>query len=162
MLSQDLRAVYVKSAKVTSGSRLSRSLRSPVKTLLPPIMRRLGIKRTLGVQTIWGGVFKCVLPEAVTSEIWRSRSFELPVGLSMMKFLPAGGSYQDVGAHFGYFSLLGSHLAGADGKVLSVEATPSTFQSLKYNIENNAAFNNVTLVQGAAYSECRAKALISP
>jgi FkbM family methyltransferase len=153
MLSQDLWAAYVESAKVTSGSRLLRSLRSPVKTLLPPIMRRLGIKRKLDVQTIWGGVFTGVLPEAVTSEIWRSGSFELPVGLSIMKFLPAGGSYLDVGAHFGYFSLLGSHLAGADGKVLSVEATPSTFQSLKYNIENNAAFKNVALVQGAAYSE---------
>jgi FkbM family methyltransferase len=153
MQRNEIRNAYIKSAKISEGSRFSRIFRHPFKTLLPPSMRKLGIQRRLNIRTVWGGNFTGVLPEAVTSEIWRSGSFELPVGLSILKFLPDGGTMADVGAHFGYFSLFASHLVGPKGKVISVEPMPSTFHSLKRNVENNSAHTNITLFQGAAFSE---------
>jgi FkbM family methyltransferase len=144
--------ILAASSKLT-GSRWSRLLRHPVSTLTPYIMRRLGMRRNVTIDTAWGGKFTGILPEAVTSVIWRSGTFELPVSLSLLHFLKPGGSYVDVGAHFGYFSLLASKLVGEGGRVLSIEAMPSTYEYLKRNIELNATHKNVTLFQGAAFSE---------
>ena len=118
-------------------------------------MRKTGMRRDITVDTAWGGKFSGILPEAVSSEIWRSGTFELPVSLSLFHFLKEGSTYLDIGAHFGYFSLLASKLVGEPGRVLSVEAMPSTFAYLKRNIERNATYKNVTLFQGAAFSERR-------
>jgi FkbM family methyltransferase len=149
----ELRKTYIAASKISYESRFARLMKHPVKTLLPPILRKLRIQKAVSVPTVWGGTFSGVLPEAVTSEIWRSGTFELPVALSIMKFLPRGGTYIDIGAHFGFFSLFASHVVGASGKVVSIEAMPSTFIHLKNNIGMNAAHQNVTLHQGAAFSD---------
>ena len=55
-----------------------------------------------------------------------------------------GDTFIDVGAHYGYYSLLASSLVGNTGKVYSVEASASSFRELKENVEghkNITAFN---------------------
>ena len=116
-------------------------------------MRKLSMQRQVNLNTTWGGRFSGVLPESVTSEIWRSGSFELPVSMALLTFLKAGSVYVDVGAHFGYFSMLASKLVGADGRVISIEAMPSTFHYLSENITKNATHQNITAFLGAAFSE---------
>jgi FkbM family methyltransferase len=143
----------IRASRVSQGTRLLRLLRHPIKTLLPFAMRKLSIKRAVDLNTAWGGRFSGVLPEAVTSEIWRSGGFELPVSMALLNFLKPGGTYVDVGAHFGYFSLLASKLVGAEGRVLSIEAMPSTYQYLLANVKKNASHQNITAFEGAAYSE---------
>ena len=56
----------------------------------------------------------------------------------------------DIGAHFGYFSLLGAYLVGNAGQVHSFEPTPSTFALLKRNV---APYANVHANNLAVYSE---------
>ena len=50
----------------------------------------------------------------------------------------------DIGAHYGYFSLKASCLVGDEGKVLSIEPTPSTYKKLYANtsdIKNIEIYN---------------------
>jgi FkbM family methyltransferase len=57
--------------------------------------------------------------------------------------------FVDVGAQFGYFSLLASHLVGPEGRVFAFEPTRTTFELLRANVapeanvqpENLAAYN---------------------
>ena len=51
-----------------------------------------------------------------------------------------GSTFIDVGAHFGYFSLLVAHLTGNNGKVFSFEASKENIKIFK---ENTAGVNNI-------------------
>jgi len=54
----------------------------------------------------------------------------------------------DLGTHIGYFSLLLSKLVGDQGRVFSVEASPTTFARLQRNLALNSC-RNVTAVNRA-------------
>jgi FkbM family methyltransferase len=69
----------------------------------------------------------------------------------MLRFLRPGDVFFDVGAHFGYFTLLGAWLTGETGQVHSFEPTPSTFINLARNVES---YQTVRANQVAAWSEC--------
>src|SRR2546427_662133 len=47
----------------------------------------------------------------------------------------------DVGAYVGYFTLLGSHLVGASGRVYAFEPDEEAFQYLRHNVEANGRRN---------------------
>ena len=55
--------------------------------------------------------------------------------------LPRGSVVVDVGANVGYFTLLTSRLVGPEGRVISVEALPSTVRHLEANVELNGMPN---------------------
>jgi FkbM family methyltransferase len=63
--------------------------------------------------------------------------------------LSPGDTFIDVGANIGYFALLASKLVGPSGKVVAVEASPTTFGDLMRNLERNRA-TNVRAVNVAA------------
>ena len=116
-------------------------------------MRRLDIERAIDVDTIWGGRFSGVLPEAVSSTIWRFGFFDVGVSLTLLKSLGPGSGFVDVGAHFGYFSLFASSIVGKEGLVLAVEAMPSTHKQLAENVRINASYPNIKTHQGAAFDK---------
>ena len=90
------------------------------------------------------------LPEPVSKSIWRYGYFEEDVCLAMLYYLERGMTFIDVGAHIGFFTLLGSYLVGREGKVLSFEPTPSTYRLLKKNVVNCP---NVCIYNCTAFSE---------
>jgi FkbM family methyltransferase len=55
----------------------------------------------------------------------------------------------DVGANWGYFTLVAAHLVGATGRVVSVEADPRALATLAGNVSSNA-LDRVTVVGAAA------------
>lgn len=57
--------------------------------------------------------------------------------------LPAGGTFLDVGAHVGYFTLLARHCVGETGRILAVEPNPAAFAAL----QSCLASNNLDRVQ---------------
>ncbi|MDP3920661.1 MAG: FkbM family methyltransferase [Candidatus Omnitrophota bacterium] len=59
----------------------------------------------------------------------------------LQKTLSEGSVFLDVGANIGIFSLFASRLVGRSGKVLSIEASPSIYEYLKYNLELNRSKN---------------------
>jgi hypothetical protein len=61
----------------------------------------------------------------------------------------AGDAFVDVGANIGYYSTLASQLVGPSGRVVAIEASPSSYQSLRMNVERNGC-SNVRTVNVAA------------
>lgn len=66
--------------------------------------------------------------------------------------LQPGDTFVDVGANIGYFSLLAARKVGLAGSVVSIEASPSIFESLQSHLVRNQAFN-VRALNAAASSE---------
>ena len=52
--------------------------------------------------------------------------------------LRPGGSFLDVGAHAGYFSLIAADRVGRDGRVIAVEPNPTVFATLRAHLAANA------------------------
>lgn len=67
-----------------------------------------------------------------------------------MKYLKPGMTFFDIGAHFGYYTLLASFIVGNEGKVHAFEPTSTTFNILKTNVSNKT---NVILNNCAVFSE---------
>lgn len=59
--------------------------------------------------------------------------------------LKPGDCFVDVGANVGYFSVLASTLVGQEGKVISIEAIPRTFEVLTGNLDANRVRNARTI-----------------
>jgi FkbM family methyltransferase len=55
--------------------------------------------------------------------------------------LRPGDTFVDVGANIGYFSLLAAGLVGSEGRVVAVEASPSTYEQLRGNLALNGPTN---------------------
>lgn len=58
----------------------------------------------------------------------KSHITEIKLAKFLMQNLNEGSVFWDIGAHYGYFSMLGSQVVSDKGKVLSVEASPATFK----------------------------------
>jgi FkbM family methyltransferase len=72
--------------------------------------------------------------------------------------LPEGGTFLDVGAHVGHWTM---RLAAKAGRVVSVEANPETASTLRRNLAMND-IRNVLVVELAAWDERRMLALDDP
>lgn len=115
--------------------------------LLEHYARRLGRSVRVTTKTFWDGRMTVVFPEQVSVAIARYGVFEEGLTRMVMDTLKPGMVFFDVGAHFGYFSLLAEWLVGETGQVHSFEPTPSTFGLLTTNLgsRRNVRLNNVAL-----------------
>ena len=84
-------------------------------------------------KTFWKKKINIIFPEVVSSEIRRFGFIEESVASFIINFAKEGDTIIDVGAHFGFFTLLMSDLVGNKGKVHSFEPIPSTFAILRKN-----------------------------
>lgn len=137
----------------TPSTRLGRLAKNPWKLVREHALRRLGLTLEVRSRTFWGGRFNGLLPEDVSSMVDRHGYFDLPVSRALLTYVEEGATVIDIGAHFGFFTLLSSWLAGPSGRIISVEAMPSTFDRLARNIAENSAHANVSIHRVAAYSE---------
>lgn len=96
---------------------------------------------------------RVLLPEAVSAHVWRYGYFEEDVCAFLLLSLIPGSTFVDIGAHFGFFSLLASELVGPRGRVVAIEAMPQTFEYLRRNLQTRAAYRNGIAVNRAAYNE---------
>jgi FkbM family methyltransferase len=60
---------------------------------------------------------------------WEPRSIH-----AVAEHLPMSGTFIDVGAHIGYYSLQAASMAGPNGHVISIEPNPQTLPKLRGNI----------------------------
>jgi len=109
----------------------------------------------LRTRTFWGKKMNVILPEVVSADIRRFGFIEDSVASFIINYVSEGDCVMDIGAHFGFFSLLMAELVGKKGTVHSFEPTPSTFLVLKKNIQfeknifinMNAIWNEQTEIQ---------------
>jgi FkbM family methyltransferase len=94
-----------------------------------------------------------VLPEVISEAIYTYGLFDPTVTWMALKAVRAGDIVFDVGAHFGYFSLLFAHLAGPQGRVIAFEPTPSTFAILQENARRSDRIEPVNNAAGDVAAE---------
>ena len=143
----------LKASAYAKKHRLMRLVIQPWKTLYPLIIQLFHLKKEIKALTFWGGNLNVILPESVSTQIWRYGFFEADVSIFMINYLKEGMTFVDVGGHYGFFTLLGSYLVGDGGKVIAFEPTPSTYFQLKKNISLYSPHLNVKAIECAAYSE---------
>jgi FkbM family methyltransferase len=65
-------------------------------------------------------------------------NLESAVQEAMVRHLPRGGVFYDIGANLGFFSLLAAHLSGLeDGRVCAFEAAPDNAEAIRVNVALN-------------------------
>jgi len=133
-------------------SRIGRLAAHPWRMVYPRLLLKTGRCQALTATTFWGGRMEIVVPEAVSTQIFRYGFFEEDVCLFLLKSLRPGMVCVDVGAHFGFFTLLASELVGLEGRVVALEPMPETFARLARNVAEHRSCDNITPLQSAAYS----------
>jgi FkbM family methyltransferase len=91
----------------------------------------------------------------VSSEILNTGQWEAESWAITKQHLPVGGTFVDVGAHIGYYSLKAARVVGPKGHVIAVEPNPDTVRQLRDNIQASGA--NVIAVQPVACSDSEAE-----
>ena len=112
------------------------------------ILRKLDLNKFVITNTFWGRKMLVVLPEVVSSDICRFGFIEPSVARSIVKFVSKNDVVIDIGAHFGFFTLLMADLVGPNGQVHSFEPIPSTYKVLKKNAD---AFDNIHINKKAIW-----------
>lgn len=107
--------------------------------------------------TFWGERMRVRLPEPLSCEIAAYGYFEAGLTNFMLANVRRGMVVYDVGAHYGYFTLMASRLAGCEGEVHSFEPTPSTYRLLTRNTMElpNVKLQNVAVWHEAAQLRIR-------
>jgi FkbM family methyltransferase len=91
-----------------------------------------------------GAVFELDARDMVAREILGWDVWEKPNTELILGSLRKGSVMFDVGAHIGYYSVLGSQVVGPGGRIVSVEPNPQTLPRLRKNLELSHA-SNVTV-----------------
>lgn len=101
-------------------------------------------------KTFWNEEMTILIPEVVSLSLCKYGFFEEGLTRMVLEYLKPSMIFFDIGAHFGYFTLLSSILVGNEGQIHSFEPTPSTFDILKVNVSNK---HNIFLNNLAVFSE---------
>jgi FkbM family methyltransferase len=64
--------------------------------------------------------------------------------------LAPGSTFVEVGAHLGYFTLVGAHLVGETGRVIALEPDPRNARVLRENVAKGDMSMAVTLIEAVA------------
>lgn len=125
-------------------SRWGRFVHAPFKYLKAIIFRKLIYKwsrRPARVNTklFFGKTMTVMLPSATDIYLTGGKSHESEILLAkfMIRQLKPGDHFLDVGAHFGYFTLLAEKLTGSNGQVYSFEPSTESFSVLRQNIDGS-------------------------
>lgn len=121
-------------AEIRASRRVRTSLRQPWLQLRPMI-RRVAGPTELECSIFTGQQIRVVIPEIVGTEIYRHGYIEADLTRVLIGNLRPGMVFVDVGAHYGYHSLIASQMVGPDGVVVSLEPTPKTFELLRRNVD---------------------------
>ncbi len=140
--------------KAARGSRWGRLRRAPLRYLgamaytylLYPIHQR-GYRTSTA--TFFGTPMEILLPAAMDIFLLGAKTHDSEIRLCrfLLKALEPGGTFIDVGAHYGFFTLLAAKLVGERGRVLALEASSKNFELLA---ANTRAMPNVEVFHLAA------------
>lgn len=96
-----------------------------------------------------GFQFFCDLRSSIEREVCFTGQYEPQETLLVRSLLKPAMTFVDVGANWGYFTLLASAIVGPQGAVVSVEPQPEMFRILEANIARNQ-FRQASATQVAA------------
>lgn len=135
------------------ASKITRLMHHPLRYIYAIGLKSLGsqlIKKDIEKQValFTGHQMKIYLPSAADIYLTGGKSHPSEIRLAkyLIKNINEGDLVWDLGAHYGYFTLIASALVGESGKVITVEASPKTYEILESNC---VKLNNVTLLHFA-------------
>lgn len=124
--------------------------RHPARELRFRLVYRLRLpEQEVEAELFSGQRLRVVLPEKVGLEIFRHGLYEPELTRVLLTHLEPGMCFVDVGALYGYHSLVASALVGPAGRVVAFEPSRRSFALLSRNL---AGLGNVEVVERAAYS----------
>jgi len=139
--------------KVKNLSKVGRFLHDPFKYFYALYTRFLYYPLTkkgklITTETFFGDSIDLLLPAGTDIYLTGGKSHDSELRLSsfIIDRLKSGDVFIDVGAHYGFFSLLASQIVGSQGRVISYEGGNDTYQVLNSNLkskENITAVNKV-------------------
>lgn len=94
--------------------------------------------------------FVCDLGDAIAREVCYTGCYEAVETALVRALLEPGATFVDVGANWGYFSLLAAALIGTQGRVISIEPDPRLFALLQANLGENGRANSYPVPRAAA------------
>jgi len=134
--------------KIASASKFKRMLMNPFKYFNAIIFREViykqkKVEKEVLSKTFFNTKMHLLLPSSTDIYLTGGKSHDSEIRLArfLINNLENDNSFVDVGAHYGYFTLLGSKLVGNDGKVFSFEASPTTYKVLSKNSQNKTNIN---------------------
>jgi FkbM family methyltransferase len=137
--------------KFFHSTKVSKVLQEPVRMFLSGLLPLVAeiFKRPVitKARLFWGDDMTVVLPEAVSVIIYRYGYFEQELTSYILENVAPDMTFFDIGAHYGYFSLLASKIVGPNGQVHSFDPTPSTFEILASNLQSadNSVLQNIAV-----------------
>lgn len=147
MLKENLISGIEEVEKIARASRFERMLSNPFKYTLAILFRKFFYSRTekeieVISKTFFNADMNILLPSSTDIYLAGGKSHDSEIRLAkfLIKNLNTNDTFIDVGAHYGYFSLLASTLVGVKGKIIAFEAAPATFRILE---KNKSKTNNV-------------------
>jgi len=139
--------------KIATASKLGRMLRHPSKYIEAILFRELKYKKSqvekaVNCKTFFGTEMQLLLPSSTDIYLTGGKTHDSEIRLArlIIRTLGANDTFIDVGAHYGYFSLLASKIVGNNGHVISFEAAPKTYNILDKNCSD---LNNITTYHNA-------------
>jgi len=90
--------------------------------------------------------------DIVTQAILLNRTWEPSTTYELLRRVPAGGTFVDVGAHVGWYTLKAAQVVGPKGHVIAVEPNRETLVQLRDNIRASRV-NAIVVVAPVACSE---------
>jgi len=128
---------------LAKASKLQRLVHNPMRyafgilhrTLIYPFTKKGKLVKT---KTFFGTTMKVMLPSGMDLFLLGGKSHDSEIRLArfILNTLDKGDTFLDVGAHYGYFSLMASALVQDEGKVISIEASQSTYSILRQNVDD--------------------------
>ncbi len=126
-----------KAVYIAKGTRLEKLRTAPIKFVNSKLLEliAMSLNKTFKIKTMtfWNENMFVIIPEEVSLFIFRYGFYEEGLTRMVLEYLKPGMTFFDIGAHFGYFSLLALYIVGDKGYVHSFEPTPSTFSILRSN-----------------------------
>lgn len=136
-----LAATVVKRLPAGRYRAIQRITRRPPPPFLMPLPRELG-----------GASYLCDLRDAIAREVCFTGVYGPQETAIVRSLLRPGSTFVDVGANWGYFTLMASHLVGREGRVVGLEPDPRLFPVLEENVRRNG-LGQAALLQVAAARE---------
>src|SRR5688500_9658786 len=100
-------------------------------------------------EEVGGARYGCDLRNVIAREACLTGRTAPAETAALRASLPAGGTFVDVGANWGYFTLVAAHAVGASGRVVALEPDPRVHAELAANLARNG-IRNVTALAVAA------------
>lgn len=121
-------------------------------TRLDPLLSALNIVRPVMVE-VEPGVRLVLNPaDVVDMQVLATGYWERQVWDWVAPHLSPGGSFIDVGAHIGTFTIRAAKIVGKTGRVVAIEPNPNTADLLKFNVAASG-WDDVVHVQQSACAD---------